>query len=194
MELVDRDLFLPALRQQITGPLEITMGEAITTASIAFCRESGLLALDRTVAAPAAGSLLTVCDQEGMTACDLLYLTTAEDGDPLKSGSDYFAISPNQVSVLTDLPDVRLWYVASPALAATQLPAQLLADHADTICHGAAAILYAQPDRPWADPGRAKFHQAAFVEGYRDAGRFRRNHAAPTQTDFSNPVRSHSFI
>ena len=66
--------------------------------------------------------------------------------------------------------------------------------HAEAIAHGVAALLYAQPDRPWSDPKRANFHRAEFVEGWRRAGRFRKQHSAPTQVEFHNPPRKHSFF
>lgn len=77
---------------------------------------------------------------------------------------------------------------------ATELPAQLYHDHADAIAHGVAGLLYAQPDRPWSDPKRAGYHRTEFVEGWRRAGRFRKEHSAPTQVEFHNPPRKHSFF
>ena len=61
-------------------------------------------------------------------------------------------MSANELGILTDLSDARIWYVAAPVKGATDLPAQLYHDHADAIAHGVAALLYAQPDRPWSDP------------------------------------------
>jgi hypothetical protein len=193
MQMVSREQFLPTVRLHITGPLEVMLGEAVTEAAITFCRESALLTLDRLLPSASAGSLVEVCNISGMTSCNVLHLTGA-DGVPLDSGRDYFAMSANELSILTDLGNVRIWYVAAPEKGAKELPAQLYTDHAEAIAHGVAALLYAQPDRPWSDPKRANFHRAEFVEGWRRAGRFRKQHSAPTQVEYYNPPRKHSFF
>ncbi|BBU05032.1 MULTISPECIES: hypothetical protein [Aeromonas] len=193
MQMVPREQFLPTVRMHITGPLEMLLEEAVTEAAITFCRESELITLDRLLPSAAAGSLEVVCNVDGVTSCNVLHLTGA-DGVPLGSGRDYFAMSANELSILTDLSDVRIWYVAAPVKGAKELPAQLYTDHAEAIAHGVAALLYAQPDRPWSDPKRANFHRAEFVEGWRRAGRFRKQHSAPTQVEFYNPPRKHSFF
>ena len=193
MQMVSREQFLPTVRLHITGPLEVMLGEAVTEAAITFCRESALLTFDRLLPSASAGSLVEVCNISGMTSCNVLHLTGA-DGVPLDSGRDYFAMSANELSILTDLGNVRIWYVAAPEKGAKELPAQLYTDHAEAIAHGVAALLYAQPDRPWSDPKRANFHRAEFVEGWRRAGRFRKQHSAPTQVEYYNPPRKHSFF
>jgi len=192
MLMVPREQFLPTVRLHITGPLEQLMEEAITETAITFCRESGLLALDRPLPAQSAGALVTVCDLSELTSCNVLFLTET-DGTQLVSGRDYFAISANQLSILTDLPATRLWYVACPAKGALTLPEVLYQEYAEAIAHGVATLLYAQPDRPWTDPQRAGYHRAEFVEGWRRAGRFRKEHSAPTQTEYHNPPRQHTF-
>ncbi len=193
MQMVPREQFLPTVRLYITGPLEMLLEEAVTEAAITFCRESELITLDRLLPSAPAGSLEVVCNVDGVTSCNVLRLTGA-DGVPLDSGRDYFAISANELSILTDLSDVRIWYVAAPVKGAKALPAQLYNDHSEAIAHGVAALLYAQPDRPWSDPKRAGYHRAEFVEGWRRAGRFRKQHSAPTQVEFHNPPRKHSFF
>ncbi|MGS3139373.1 hypothetical protein ACB316_14275 [Aeromonas sanarellii] len=193
MQMVSREQFLPTVRLHITGPLEVMLSEAVTEAAITFCRESALLTLDRLLPSASAGSLVEVCNISGMTSCNVLHLT-GEGGAPFVSGRDYFAMSANELSILTDLRNVRIWYVAAPVKGAKELPVQLYTDHAEAVAHGVAALLYAQPDRPWSDPKRANFHRAEFVEGWRRAGRFRKQHSAPTQVEFYNPPRKHSFF
>lgn len=193
MQMVPREQFLPTVRLHITGPLEIMLEEAVTEAAITFCRESELITLDRLIRSASAGSLETVCNTDGLISCNVLHLT-GEGGVPFVSGRDYFAISTNEISVLTDLDNVRVWFAAAPRKGSQTLPAQLYTDHAESIAHGVAALLYAQPDRPWSDPKRAGYHRAEFVEGWRRAGRFRKQHSAPTQVEFHNPPRKHSFF
>ncbi len=193
MQMVSREQFLPTVRLHITGPLEVMLSEAVTEAAITFCRESALLTLDRLLPSASAGSLEVVCNVDGVTSSNVLHITDA-GGVPLDSGRDYFAISANELSILTDLSNVRIWYVATPVKGAKELPAQLYHEHAEAIAHGVAALLYAQPDRPWSDPKRASYHRSEFVEGWRRAGRFRKQHSAPTQVEFYNPPRKHCFF
>ena len=193
MQMVPREQFLPTVRLHITGPLEMLLEEAVTEAAITFCRESELITLDRLLPSAAAGSLEVVCNVDGVTSCNVLHLTGA-DGVPLDSGRDYFAMSANELSILTDLCSVRIWYVAAPVKRAKELPAQLYTHHAEAIARGVAGLLFAQPGRPWSDPKRANFHRAVLVEGWRRAGRFRKQHSAPTQVEYYNPPRKHSFF
>ncbi|MFM5717870.1 hypothetical protein [Aeromonas caviae] len=193
MQMVPREQFLPTVRMHITGPLEMLLEEAVTEAAVTFCRESELITLDRLLPSASAGSLEVVCNVDGVTSSNVLHLTDA-GGEPLDSGRDYFAISANELSILTDLSNVRIWYVATPVKGAKELPAQLYHEHAEAIAHGVASLLYAQPDRPWSDPKRASYHRSEFVEGWRRAGRFRKQHSAPTQVEFYNPPRKHCFF
>jgi len=193
MQMVPREQFLPTVRMHITGPLEMLLEEAVTEAAVTFCRESELITLDRLLPSASAGSLEVVCNVDGVTSSNVLHLTD-EGGVPLDSGRDYFAISANELSILTDLSNVRIWYVATPVKGAKELPAQLYHEHAEAIAHGVASLLYAQPDRPWSDPKRASYHRSEFVEGWRRAGRFRKQHSAPTQVEFYNPPRKHCFF
>lgn len=193
MRMVSPDQFLPALRRHISGPLDMFMTDALVEAAGTFCRNSELLVMTRTVDAPA-GDLVVVCNLDNLKACNLRYVADS-DKVPLVSGDHYFAMSPNEISALQPLELVEICYVAEPVQGADMLPAQLFEDHADDICAGAAAILYAQPDRPWSDPQRSAYYDRQFVEGYRRAFRFRQEHNTQSingERD-SNPVRKRQF-
>lgn len=194
ISMVQPDQFMPAMRRHITGPLDVFMLDALREAAISFCRNSELLVMIRRVDA-AAGDLVEVCDINNLRACNLRYVVGA-DKVPLISGEQFFAMSPNEISALQPLSQVEICYVAEPTQDATALPAQLFSDHADAVCAGAAAILYAQPDRPWSDQKRAAYYNTVFTEGYRRAYRFRRENdmQAITGERESNPVRKRQFF
>ena len=194
MATVERSAFLPVLRRHISGLLDVFMLDAVGEAAIEFCRQSELVCLEKVVASADAGELITVCDAEGLKSCNLLYLTDA-DGNTLESGRDYYPVSSNDVSVLSPWVSVRIGFAAEPLQGSDVLPDVLLSDHAETIAAGAAAILYAQQDRPWTDPGRAGFYRQVFTEGWRRAFRFRKEHSIQPKTQaFINPVRRREFF
>ena len=194
MATIEPSAFLPVLRRHITGPLDVWMLDAIGEAAIEFCRQSELVCLEKVVASAGVGDLITVCDEQGMKSCNLLYLTDA-DGNALESGRDYYPVSSNDISVLSPWGAVRIGFAAEPLQGADALPVVLFSDHAETIAAGAAAILYAQQDRPWTDPSRAGFYRQVFTEGWRRAFRFRKEHSIQPKTQaFINPVRRREFF
>lgn len=194
MVTIEPSAFLSVLRRHITGPLDVWMLDAIGEAAIEFCRQSELICLEKVVASAAVGELISVCDETGMKSCNLLYLNDAS-GNPLESGRDYYPVSSNDISVLSPWSDVRIGFAVEPEQASEVLPEVLFRDHAEAIAAGAAAILYAQPEKPWTDPKRAGFYQQVFTEGWRRAFRFRKEHAIQPKTQvFINPVRRREFF
>lgn len=195
MEMVGVDSFLPDLRRIITGPLDISMEEAVFDACVQFCRQSELVTLSRKVTGWAQGQSLEVSDNYDLQACQLLHVTDHRDGGGCyQAGVDYHAYSPNSVTALTNMAAATLWYAAEPRKDSGLVPELLDTHYRDVVAAGAAATLYLQPDRPWTDPRRSAEYQARFVEGIRQAGRFRKNHAAPEQVEYANPVRRRSFF
>ena len=194
MATIEPSAFLPVLRRHITGPLEVWMLDAVGEAAIEFCRQSELICLDKVVASAGVGELISVCDEPSMKSCNLLYLTDS-DGNPLESGRDYYPVSSNDISVLSHWSDVRIGFAVEPVQGAEVLPEVLFRDHAEAIAAGAAAILYAQPEKPWTDPKRSGFYQQVFTEGWRRAYRFRKEHTIQPKTQFFiNPVRRRDFF
>jgi len=194
MVTIEPSAFLSVLRRHITGPLDVWMLDAVGEAAIEFCRQSELICLDKVVASAGVGELISVCDELGMKSCNLLYLNDAS-GNPLESGRDYYPVSSNDISVLSPWSDVRIGFAVEPVQGAEVLPEVLFRDHAEAIAAGAAAILYAQPEKPWTDPKRAGFYQQVFTEGWRRAFRFRKEHAIQPKTQvFINPVRRREFF
>ena len=185
--------FLPLMRRHISGPLESMMVDAIKEAAITFCRKSELITLVRVVASAAAGSLLDVCDQDGLKASNIVRVINS-DGDDLVPGVDYMAMSANEISIPAPLANFTVWYSAEPLPDAADLPSVLLDDYGESVAFGALAILFGQPGMPWTDGKRSAYYQAEFTEGFRRATRFRLDHSTPKQTKFDNPVRKHTFF
>lgn len=194
MEMTGISSLLPDLRRIITGPLDISMEEALFDASVLFCRQSDLIVLSRKLNGWGKGREIEVSNNYDLQACQILRLLNPKDGRPYKAGTDYHASSPNSLVALTDIDEVEVWYAAEPRKESGLIPEMLAEHYGNAISSGAAAALYLQPDRPWTDPRRSAEHQSRFVEGVRHAGRFRKNHAAPEHTEYSNPTRRRSFF
>lgn len=194
MEMTGVSSLLPNLRRVITGPLDVSMEEALLDACATLCRQSELIVLSRTVASWDESDEIEVSDIAELQSCQILRVINPESGTPYKAGTDYHASSPNELTALTNLNGAELWYAAEPKRESRLIPKMTGEHYGAAISSGAAAILYLQPDRPWTDPRRAAEHQARFVEGIRHAGRFRKNHAAPEHVEFSNPRRRRSFF
>ena len=185
--------FLPLMRRHISGPLESMMVDAIKEAAITFCRKSELITMVRVVASAAAGSLLDVCDQDGLKASNIVRVINS-DGDDLVPGVDYMAMSANEISIPAPLANFTIWYSAEPLPDAADLPAVLLDDYGESVAFGALAILFGQPGMPWTDGKRSAYYKTEFTEGCRRATRFRLDHSTPKQTQFDNPIRKHTFF
>ena len=91
--------------------------------------------------------------------------------------------------------DARIRHVAAPVKGATDLPAQLYHDHDDAIAHGVAALLYAQPDRPWSDllSEQDTTGLSLLKAGVALAGSAKST-VPGTQVEFHNPPRKHTFF
>lgn len=193
LPMVAVDSLLPRLRRMITGPLDVSMCEALLDAGTELCRWSEAITLSVKIGSLPAGIEQAVSADDHLQACNLLRVLDA-DGNPLAPGQHYHAPAPNLIQALVPLSDITCWYAAEPRPDSNQIPALLAQHYQDEMAAGAAAALYLQPDRPWTDPRRAAEYQARFVEGVRQAGRFRKNNAATHQVEFHNPVRRRNFF
>ena len=142
--------FLPLMRRHISGPLESMMVDAIKEAAITFCRKSELITMVRVVASATAGSLLDVCDQDGLKAANIVRVINS-DGDDLVPGVDYMAMSANEISIPAPLANFTVWYSAEPLPDAADLPAVLLEDYGESVAFGALAERLARqaPGSSW---------------------------------------------
>lgn len=194
MEMTGIGTLLPDLRRVITGPLDISMESALFDACILFCRQSEVIVLSRVVDEWAKGREIEVSNNYDLQSCQILSVSSSSDGKPHQSGTDYLAVTPNLMRALVDMSGVDIWYAGEPKKESGLIPEMIVSHYGDVVSSGAAAALYLQPDRPWTDPRRSAEHQARFTEGIRQAGRFRKNNAAPEHTEYSNPTRRRSFF
>ena len=106
---------------------------------------------------------------------------------------DFFAMSANKLSILTDLSDARIWYVAAPVKGATDLPAQLYHDHDDAIAMACRCLALCPARPPWSDPKRAGYHRLSLLKVERRAGRFRKEHSARPRSNSTTRPAKHTF-
>ncbi|EAA7987825.1 hypothetical protein BRR54_10550 [Salmonella enterica] len=180
--------FLPFIRQNISGPLNIMMTDAVLQASVTFCRES--LYCRRTVTlVPVAGERCPLTGPDEAVVCARIIrmmgqdreLYTGQDAEEQDDKSLRFKDTHSRVSVLI---------AVAPRTDAGSVPDELL-DFPDTVADGALALLFMQDKKPWYDPQRAQYFRQRFVDGFRRAYReaLDRNPVSP----FRNPVRRQRF-
>lgn len=194
MEMTGVGELLPDLRRVITGPLDISLEDAIFDACLSFCRRSEFVVLSRNIPKLTKGQQVEVSDNYDMQSCQILSVASTSELSAYHSGMHFLAINPNLITALEDMADVEIWFAAEPKRESGLIPRVLVSHYSDAISSGAAAALYLQPDRPWTDPRRSAEHQTRFTEGIRRAGRFRKNNASPDHVEFSNPTRRRNFI
>lgn len=194
------DVFLPALRRHINGPLEIMMRQSLLEAAITFCRESQVcrdsLQLDDVtpgVTVTLTESSLVKCVKR-LRVIDLTEQLTNPDIVPtvLVAGVDFTVISANHIAFNRTFKRTHIDFAVQPKRGVVEVPDVLADDYLDVVAAGALDDLFMMPGKPWSDPQRASFFNTQFVEGYRRAYRDALDNSPVTS--FHNPVRRHEFI
>ncbi|AHG22192.1 hypothetical protein Z042_23190 [Chania multitudinisentens RB-25] len=194
------DVFLPALRRHINGPLEIMMRQSLLESAITFCRESLIVrdSLQVEDAIPGATIALTestlVKCVKRLRVIDLTGQLSNPDITPLvlDAGVDFTVISANHIAFTKPLGRVHIDVAVEPRRSVSEVPDVLADDYLDVVAAGALNDLFMMPGKPWSDPQRAAFFNAQFVEGYRRAYRDALDNSPVTS--FHNPVRKHEFF
>lgn len=96
-------------------------------------------------------------------------LSLSRGDHPLEPGADYTQASPSSVELKIKPKQSTL----SGRLAVRpdkDMPEALLAEHSETLCHGAKYRLLTLP-QPWRDPDMAEFHHRHWRAGINDAYR-----------------------
>ncbi|MNG55940.1 hypothetical protein D3C79_140120 [compost metagenome] len=193
------DVFLPAIRRHISGPLEIMMRQSVLEAAIAFCRESLFCREELTLTNVAPGTMYALTDSSLVKCVKRLRVTDLseqlrrpdEPGTVLVAGIDFNVISANHISFVRPFEKVTALFAIEPRRNVTEVPDALSDDYLDVIAAGALNDLFMMPGKPWSDPQRAGYFNAQFTEGYRRA--FRDALDNSPITSFYNPVRTHEF-
>ncbi|EBL1738910.1 hypothetical protein D1914_19140 [Salmonella enterica] len=187
--MVSPNDFLPYVRRNISGPLNIMMADAVLQAAITFCRES--LYCRRTVTLnPEVGETYPLVSEDDPVLCArIIRITTPErelfadiDVDISTDKSLRFTVSHHLVDVL---------FAVAPRADAKTVPDELL-DYPEVIGDGAASLLFMQQGKPWQDPQRSEYFREKFTDGYRRA--YRDALDISPVSPFRNPVRRQRFF
>ncbi|HBA6777691.1 hypothetical protein [Escherichia coli] len=184
-ELTD---FLPYVRRHISGPLNIMMTDALSMASVTFCRQS-LLCRREAILSPEAGEdCVLPCDAQNEECVHIIRITSAanelftgRDVEIRQGGALRFPTAPGVVNVL---------YAVAPKAGGRTVPDELLAWH-EEVAAGALERLFMQMDVPWSDPSRAQYFSVQFAEGIRRA--YRDTLMKSPYSPYRNPVRRQRF-
>lgn len=187
------DVFFPAVRRHITGPLDLMMREAILEASMSFCRESLFCRGSKTLPVVSPGQVYQLCDEAEPVKCvkRLQVLLAGDDPRLLTAGDDFSSVTANDMVFLRPLEKVTIIFALQPRRGATDVPDVLADDYTDVIAAGALEQLFLMLNQPWSDPQRATYFHAIFIEGCRRAYRDAADNSPIN--GFSNPVRRHEF-
>lgn len=181
--------FLPYVRRNISGPLNIMMADAVMQAAITFCRES--LYCRRTITLnPEAGVIYALVSDDAPVSCTrIIRIVTPErelfadcDVDISTDKSLMFTVSHHLVDVL---------FAVAPRADAKIVPDELM-DYPEVISDGAASLLFMQAGKPWQDSQRSEYFREKFTDGYRRA--YREALDISPVSPFRNPVRRQRFF
>jgi hypothetical protein len=194
------DVFLPALRRHINGPLEIMMRQSLLESAITFCRESLVVrdSLQVEDAIPGATIALTestlVKCVKRLRVIDLTDQPSNPDIAPpvLEAGIDFTVVSANHIAFTKSFGRAHIDFAVEPRRGVSEVPDMLADDYLDVVAAGALNDLFMMPGKPWSEPQRAAFFNAQFVEGYRRAYRDALDNSPVTS--FHNPTRKHEFF
>lgn len=193
------NVFLPAIRRHINGPLEIMMRQSVLEAAIAFCRESMFCREALTLTNVAPGATYALTDSSLVKCVKRLRVTDLSEqlrradapAPVLVAGIDFNVISANHITFVRPFEKVAVLFAIEPRRSVTEVPDVLADDYLDVIAAGALNDLYMMPGKPWSNPNRAGYFNAQFIEGYRRA--FRDALENSPITTFYNPIRKHEF-
>ncbi|ARZ00536.1 hypothetical protein AXW37_06415 [Yersinia ruckeri] len=190
------DAFLPLIRKQINGPLDIMMKQAVLAAAMTFCRESLFCRESVIFSNVQPNGRYVLSDSEQVKCVKRLQVLDISEqgtggGSPLIAGLDFTVKSANQLAFQRTFTQVRVDFAVEPKRNVSEVPDVLADDYADVIANGALADLFLMPGKPWTDPQRSQYFGTRFVDGYRRA--FREALDNSPITAFSNPTRKHEF-
>lgn len=180
--------FLPGIRREISGPLNIMMTDAARQSAITFCRES--LCCRRTlVLNPAAGEVCPLVGQDDPVTCVRILRIFSPSGE-LFPGADVQLRAGSRVCFTDSHEWVELTFAFAPRADASQVP-DALQDNEAVIVDGALSGLFMQTGKPWQDTARGLYFQTRFIEGYRRV--YRETLEMSPVSPFRNPVRRQRF-
>ncbi|EDV5541911.1 TPA: hypothetical protein R3975_001048 [Salmonella enterica subsp. enterica serovar Muenchen] len=181
--------FLPYVRRNISGPLNIMMADAVLQAAITFCRES--LYCRRTVTLnPEAGVTYPLVSDNAPVSCTRIIRIATPDRE-LFAGDDVDISTDKSLKFRGTHDVVGVLFAVAPRADAKTVPDEIL-DYPEVIGDGAASLLFMQQGKPWQDPQRSAYFREKFTDGYRRA--YRDALDISPVSPYRNPVRRQRFF
>ncbi|EEH4116112.1 hypothetical protein G7563_001882 [Salmonella enterica subsp. enterica] len=181
--------FLPYVRRNISGPLNIMMADAVLQSAITFCRES--LYCRRTVTLnPEVGVTYPLVSDDVPVSCTRIIRIATPERE-LFAGNDVDISTDKSLKFHATHGVVDVLFAVAPRADAKTVPDELM-DYPEVIGDGAASLLFMQQGKPWQDPQRSEYFRVKFTDGYRRAYRDALN-ISPV-SPFRNPVRRQRFF
>ncbi|EMD3364803.1 hypothetical protein [Salmonella enterica] len=187
--MVSPNDFLPYVRRNISGPLNIMMADAVLQAAITFCRKS--LYCRRTVTlSPEAGVIYPLMSDDARVSCTRIIRIATPERE-LFAGKDVDISTNNSLNFTVSHQLVDVLFAVAPRADAKTIPDELM-DYPEVIGNGAASLLFMQQGKPWQDPQRSEYFREKFTDGYRRA--YRDALDISPVSPFRNPVRRQRFF
>lgn len=195
--LASLDSLYPLVREHIAGALDFMIRRALVEASKEFCRESQLVQdTFGPVSVEQGESILLVPADQPYVGWKLIRVYGEEQSVPsdenqLKAGIDYQQLSGNELRANRSFGGFNTIFVVEPRVTATQVPGILVDDYPQALACGAIARMASMPGKAWSNPKLAQSMRPYFVDGFRDAFRWRIENTAVNA--YQNPVIKQEF-
>ncbi|EDX0374227.1 hypothetical protein GTL21_005025 [Salmonella enterica] len=180
--------FLPYVRRNISGPLNIMMADAVIQAAITFCRES-LYCRHTVTLTPVVGVTYPLTDDDSLICTKIICITTPER--ELFADRDVSLLADKSLRFTESHSRADVLFAVAPRANARSVPDELL-DYPEVIGDGAASLLFMQQGKPWQDPQRSEYFRVKFTDGFRRA--YRDALDKSPVSPFRNPVRRQRFF
>lgn len=198
ISLASPEALYPLVRESISGALDFMIRRALIETAVEFCRQSQLVqSTIGPVSVEAGDSVLLVPADQPYQGRQLIRVFGKEvkpgqEPPQLRAGIDYLQLSGNELRVNRDFDGFTVVFVVEPRLTATSIPQILIDDYPQALACGAVARMAAQTGKAWSNSQLAAQMKPYFVEGYRDAYRWRIENTV--FNSFQNPVIKQEFF
>ncbi|HBC1012616.1 TPA: hypothetical protein IGZ65_004276 [Escherichia coli] len=180
--------FLPYVRRNISGPLNVMMTDALSLAAVEFCQQSLLCRREFNLYPLEGEECVLPHDTDNEECVQIIRITS--DKREIFAGRDV-EIRPGRALRFTTSPgEVSVLYAVAPKAGRTRVPDEVLA-WPEELAAGALARLFMQTGVSWSDPARAQYFSVQFSEGIRRA--YRDTLAISPYSSYRNPVRRQRF-
>ncbi|HED3065088.1 TPA: hypothetical protein R4057_002041 [Kluyvera ascorbata] len=198
ISLASPEALYPLVRESISGALDFMIRRALIETAVEFCRQSQLVqSTIGPVSVEAGDSVLLVPADQPYQGRQLIRVFGEEvqpgkEPPQLRAGIDYLQLSGNELRVNRNFDGFTVVFVVEPRLTATTIPQILIDDYPQALACGAVSRMAAKTGKAWSNSQLAAQMKPYFVEGYRDAYRWRLENTL--FNSFQNPVIKQEFF